>query len=402
MQRALKEKNLLGKILLNFNNIDGEFMKKITDLARDLLFRGFYLISCVYLPCQYYISYKFGELSYLTKSDYKIWMNSMKKMLKEYCWCGYNFRVNETIYAFSRVKIEVVKRTDVKEVKKDTPIVVLCVKNDLKRLQMLVEHYRMLGVHRFAFLDNNSTDGTYEWMLNQVDIDVYRTTEPYRTAIKEGWINRIVSYYGFNRWYILTDSDELLVYEGMEEKGLSDVIKYAEKNNLERFLGLTLDVYTIDGVFKKSDNIKEDYKWIDSDSYYKKDFLAGKEKIDRYVGGPRYRLMGSTITLSKYPLIFFSEGTISCSAHFQYPFEKARDVECNMGILHYKFIEGDLEEYKRRMQMTSGFSNNGYNYKQYVEAIEKDEIISFMYEGSVEFSSSEVLKNITDIKPLAL
>jgi len=360
------------------------------------------LISLVYLPCQYYISYKFGELKYLSKSDFKIWKNSMKKMLKEYCWCGYNFRVNETIYAFSKAKIEVVRKTDVDAISKDAPIVVLCVKNDLKRIQMLVQHYRALGVERFAFLDNNSTDGTYEWILKQPDVDVYRTVEPYRTAVKEGWINRIVSYYGYNRWYILTDSDELLVYTGMEEKGLSSVIEYAKKNSIERFLGITLDVYAKDGVFQKSNDIKRDYRWIDSDSYYIEDFYAGKVKINHYIGGPRYRLMGSVIPISKYPLIFFSEGTISCSAHYQYPFDKAKNIECTMGILHYKFIEGDLEEYKKRMSASSGFSNNGHHYKKYMDTIEKNEKMSFMYEGSIEFVDSTVLRNIGAIQKLPL
>lgn len=374
--------------------------EKLRTLIRGIIFKGYYLFAQVYMPCQYYIAYKFGELKYLSETDYKIWKDSMKKMLKEYCMCGYNFRVNETIYAFSKAKIEIVKKDN--KIPKNTPIVVLCVKNDLKRIQMLVEHYRTLGVEKFAFLDNNSTDGTFEWLLSQQDIDIYRTSEPYRTAVKEGWINRIVSHYGFNKWYILTDSDELLVYTGMEEKNLSCVIKYAEKNKIERFLGVTLDVYTKEGVFKTSNNIKEDYRWIDSDSYYIEDYYAANDKIDHYIGGPRYRTMGSTITISKYPLVFFSEGTVSCSAHYQYPFDKAKDIECTMGILHYKFIEGDLEEYKKRMNASSGFSNNGENYKKYIDAVEKNEKMSFMYDGSIEFTDSKVLRNITVIKELPL
>lgn len=81
---------------------------------------------------------------------------------------------------------------------------------------MLAGRYRRLGVKGFAFLDNGSDDGTFEWLPEQEDTDLYRCFEKYRTAVEEGWINRTASYYGFDSRLILTDSDELVVYEGME------------------------------------------------------------------------------------------------------------------------------------------------------------------------------------------
>ena len=120
--------------------------------------------------------------------------------LKEYCSAGYGFRIRHVIYAFANARIEVVRKTV--PCSEDNPIVVLCVKNDIRRIQMLVEHYRSLGVVKFAFLDNGSEDGTFEWLLEQPDIDLYRCLERYQTNVKEGWINRIISHYGFDRWFI--------------------------------------------------------------------------------------------------------------------------------------------------------------------------------------------------------
>jgi len=56
-------------------------------------------------------------------------------------------------------------------------------------------------------------------------------------------MNRVVSYYGFHRWYILTDSDELMVYKGMESHPLEDLVNYAERHGIKRIKGLTLDTY---------------------------------------------------------------------------------------------------------------------------------------------------------------
>ena len=64
--------------------------------------------------------------------------------LKEYCSAGYGFRIRHVIYAFANARIEVVRKTV--PCSEDNSIVVLCVKNDIRRIQMLVEHYRSLGV----------------------------------------------------------------------------------------------------------------------------------------------------------------------------------------------------------------------------------------------------------------
>lgn len=368
------------------------------NLYKRMLFNICYLFALVIIPIKYRRSYKDGELSYLSHDDYIIWKNAMLKMLKSYCLDGYNLRVHQIISTFSDAKIEIVRKSEVPEI--NIPIVVLCVKNDLQRLQMLVDHYRSLGVLRFAFLDNGSNDGTYEWCLKQNDIDLYRCLQQYKTLVKEGWINRIVSYYGFNRWYILTDSDELMVYKGMETHPLADLVRYAEKHGIKRIKGLTLDTYSDKKLFGHVDNIRNSYRWIDIDSYRSVETLRGNRIIKRMIGGPRYRLMGSSITLSKFPLVYFEPGMLSDSAHSQFP--HIGNCSCNVGILHYKFIDKDLEEYRNRASRKSGFSGSGKFYKQYLEYVSNNTNATFMYEGSREFTSSEVLDKIDKIDKIDL
>lgn len=371
---------------------------KIKSLVRHLLFWGYYICSMVAIPVVYNRSYNGGELSYLPREDFEVWKKSMLDMLKEYCSAGYNFRIRKVIYTFANAKIEVVRKT--KSCSKDKPIVVLSIKNDYKRIQMLVEYYRKLGIEKFAFMDNGSDDGTFEWLMEQKDIDLYRCFEPYQTAVKEGWINRVISYYGFDRWYIVTDSDELITYVGIEKYKISDVIEFAKKNRIERIKGLTIDMYSDGELFGESENIYKDYCWMDIDGYYERENRAGRTKFKTMFGGPRYRLMKSTITLSKYPLVYFEKGTISDSAHFQYPHDKLPDYKCYFGILHYKFIEKDLEVYKQRANKESGFSTGGLIYKQYLDYIEKTNGSNMKYPGSRKYTSSESIKDISLIKEI--
>lgn len=369
--------------------------KKVVSSVRKLLFAGYYIVSLMIVPIVYNRSFKHGELSYLSKNDFEIWKKSMLKMLKEYCVAGYNFRIRQVIYTFANSKVEVIRKTEVKT--ENIPIVVLCIKNDLRRIRILVEHYRALGVEKFAFMDNGSDDGTFEWLLKQPDIDLFRCFEHYQTAVKEGWINRIVSHYGFNRWYILTDSDELGTYIGMEQHSLRDVIKYAEQYGIKRFKGLTIDMYVDGQPFGNTDDIRGDYRFMDVDTYFEKEVTVGKYKYKAYLGGPRHRLMNSNITLSKFPLVYFEKGMVSDSAHVQFPHSLLSQYQCYIGILHYKFIDKDFEVYRKRAQTKSGFSTGGLMYKEYMNFIEKTEGINFVYKDSIEFNNSDSLKRISFI-----
>ena len=339
-----------------------------------------------------------GVLSYVSDEDYIVWKRAILRMFRGQCFRGYaGWRV--LVEAFCRADIEVVRKSEA-DPAENNPIVVLCVKNDLLRLQMLVEHYRGLGIRRFAFLDNGSSDGTFEWCMEQEDIDLYRCMEPYQTLVKEAWINRIVSYYGFNRWYILTDSDELMVYKGMENHPITDLVRYAEKQQLWRIRGLTLDMYTDGKVFSGSEDIRRDFRWIDTDSYRWADLKAGGMVIRSMVGGPRWRLMGSDASQSKFPLVFFSPGMVSETAHYQFPADKAGKCPHQVGILHYKFLSGDQKEYRSRMDTKRGF--RVAPYRKYFEYLDSHESVSFMYEGSVEFTDSGALDRVRGIEPIDL
>lgn len=370
-------------------------MKK---MLRRVVFSLYYFFYGRYYSLRFDKSYKTGELSYLSKDDYLVWKSSMLSMMKEYCSAGYNKKVKEILQAFCNSKFDIIRRR--LATAEHSPIVVLCVKDDLSRIQMLVHHYRSIGVQRFAILDNNSSDGTFEWLFEQQDIDLYRCASPYRTDIKEGWINRIISYYGFDRWYIITDSDELVVYEGMENHALDEVIMFAESNGIKRIKGLTLDTYSDAGLYRNSDNIRDDYCWIDSDSYFDEIQVAGKTQVVRYYGGPRYRVMGIHLPLEKHPLVYFEVGTVSDNAHYQYPHEVALSAPCHFGILHYKFIDKDLEEYRRRASSSSGYYARGEHYRQYLAAANGGEGLSFMYEGSVKYFDSSVLGSIPYVQPI--
>lgn len=283
---------------------------------------------------------------------------------------------------------------------KEDLILICVVKNDLERLKMFYEHYRKIGVNHFVIVDNNSDDGTREWLLQQTDSDIYLATDKFQSKRKYGWINKILSIYGFNRWYLYADSDELLVFNDIENHRIQDLIKYANDKNEKRVTTVMLDMYSDKSLFrqKSQKNIIDEYIYFDTNTYS----ISRNYKGLAIKGGPRKRVLKddenwSGPLLIKHPLFYFEEGDVFESAHYIFPFEKE---SFPVGaLLHYKFIETDLERYKK-IARDENFSNGSMEYKQYIKSYENNNHLTFMYEGSEKYIDSSSLKNIPFIEKI--
>ena len=377
--------------------------ERLKKLAKTLFYRAYFLYASVEIRCRYFYEHRYGQLQYLSKEDYKIWRRAMLDLMKENFLHDHGFTSRIVYQTFAKAKIETVRWSSPEGL--TTPIVALCVKNDRQRLQMLVEHYRTLGVERFAFVDNGSTDGTWEWMLEQPDIDLFRTEEQYNCFAKEGWLDRVVSHYGFYRWYVLTDSDELMTYLGMEEHPIRDLVACAEAAGVTRVKGLNMDMYSDHPLYSVSSekvDLRQTYCWMDSDSYVPTPRKVAGSTITAVVGGPRLRVMGIGCSVMKYPLVYFTPGTVTVDAHFQFPYTQIEASPLWIGILHYKFLDIDKKENERRAKLyqefSTGLNRSANYYSRYVEAATGN--VTFMYDGSVRFRSSQSLKEIPLIQPV--
>lgn len=377
--------------------------RTLKKIAQKIFYAVYYPYALITIRLLYKKEHAAGNLKYLSDTDFAIWKKSMLAVLKEHCCSNFGFGTRLVYETFAKAEIEVIRKREYNNT--HLPIVVLCVKNDLKRLQMLVSHYRNLGVERFAFIDNGSTDGTFEWMKAQDDIDVFRTVDQYNCLVKEGWLNRVISYYGFERWYILTDSDELFTYVGMEEHPLNELIEYAEKNGVKRFKGINIDMYADAALFSLDSSnldIEKTYCWMDSDSYVEAPRKIGNSIITAITGGPRQRTMNVPCSIMKYPLVYFEKGTVSANAHYQFPYDLIEKSPLIIGILHYKFLDSDKKEFERRTKFDTGLSagnaKTGVYYQQYVKVATENTGMSFMYDGSVKYENSESLRKIPLLK----
>ncbi|UQZ75702.1 hypothetical protein C2I17_14715 [Niallia circulans] len=322
----------------------------------------------------------------IIKEDIKIWEKAFKKFILA--------QPNEVNVAktFFTSEIKLIKKSSAKLGSGFNPILICVVKDDLYRIQQLYHHYRNLGVKNFAILDNGSTDGTFEFLMRQNDTDLFRVEAKYTTMNREAWVNRLIAYYGFNRWYINVDSDELLIFNECENKSIIDLINFFENNNITRARALMVDMYNEGRLFNSNviDDIYNEFCYFDLNTYYKEETTA---YFDEVRGGPRERLFGHNPLLTKYPVFKFMPGDIQGKSHYQFPYIKNKNSNCYLALLHYKFLPNDLLKYKNIAEQ-GNYHNGSIEYKKYIEVYNSQKSTTFYYNNSIRLTDSNSIYKI--------
>ncbi|WP_424832167.1 glycosyltransferase family 2 protein [Ruegeria sp.] len=145
-------------------------------------------------------------------------------------------------------------------------------RNEMTRLPWFFRHYRRLGIDHFLMVDNNSNDGTVEFLLDQPDVSLWQTGASYRAArFGVDWLTWLQMRYGHGQWTLTVDADELLVYAHHDTRSLHDLTKWLEDRNQQVFGALMLDMYPNGPVGEQSYDPDTDptdlLRWFDAAPY---------------------------------------------------------------------------------------------------------------------------------------
>ena len=253
---------------------------------------------------------------------------------------------------------------DFDSLEKNHTILICVVKDDLRRIKQFVKHYRTLKINHFVFLDNDSTDGTREFLCKQDDCDVYLCNTTYSSANRVAWLNKLIDMYGDNRWYVMVDSDEFIYYPEMEFKGINDLIAKAKQIRATRISGYLIDMYPNGELFELTDDdFLKQIKFFDKDSYYIHNTYVGVS----IKGGPRKRVLHVNNELAKCPIFTLNANEIVASAHYLLPRIKAKYNPLWMAIGHYKFLDDiDSKKVKEAVE-TEKYAGGSDDYKKYMK-----------------------------------
>lgn len=271
-----------------------------------------------------------------------------------------------------------------------SPIVISVVKNEFDRLYDFLRHYRAAGIERFVFIDNGSTDGTVEFLRAQPDVDLYARHGPFDWRLKQGWINKAISLYGFGRWYMYLDADEHLVFDGLGERTFRDLAELMEQRGILRVRGFLVDMYSDEPIlqsrYEAHAPLIEAYRFFDLNSYKEERY----REVISIKGGPRTRVFGRSEPkfkpeMTKYPLFKVNEGEFMANPHHIWPYHGNFSSGRFIAILHFKFLPGVMNKIRIAIE-EANYWDGSFEYKCYLNEIEKERDLKLVYDGTHEYT----------------
>lgn len=269
---------------------------------------------------------------------------------------------------------------------KPRDILVTCtMRNECVRLPYFLQYYRDLGVNHFLFVDNDSTDGTLEYLSGMRDVSVWTTKASYRkSTFGVDWVNWLNRKYAHGHWTLVVDPDEFFVYPFCDTRPIPALTDWLDNSSIRSFSAMLLDVYPKGPIgaqpYTPGQNPMEIAAWFDSGNYsIRKNPLYGNLWIQ---GGPRARVFFAdqpwqAPALNKIPLVkWHRKFTYVSSTHMLLPrglnqvYEEWGGEKASGILLHAKFLDtfgAKAEEELQRRQHYAGSAE----YRAYAETMGK-------------------------------
>lgn len=244
------------------------------------------------------------------------------------------------------LRIDQIKRSDI--------FVFSTQRNEGVRLPYFLKYYRDMGVNHFFFVDNDSTDGSLDYLAQQDDVSVWSTRASYRRArFGVDWLNWLQLKYGHGHWTLTVDPDELFLYPFCDTRPLRALTDWLDASSIKSFSAMLLDMYPKGRLdahpYQPGQNPIEVASWFDSGNYtIRKNKTYGNLWIQ---GGPRARAFFAdqpdrAPALNKIPLVKWDRRyAYSSSTHQLLPrglnqvYDEWGGEKASGILLHTKFLD---------------------------------------------------------------
>ncbi|WP_171098124.1 glycosyltransferase family 2 protein [Ruegeria sp. HKCCD7255] len=163
-------------------------------------------------------------------------------------------------------------RNAAKSIRPDDILLVCVVRNEKIRLPYFLDYYRRLGVDHFLFVDNDSTDGTAEFLTSQSDVSTWSTTASYRKSTYGiDWSNYLLRKYAHGHWVLTVDPDEFFVYPFCDSRPIRALTDWLQGTGVRSFGTMLIDMYPkgrIEDVpYREGQDPFEIAQWFDSGNH---------------------------------------------------------------------------------------------------------------------------------------
>lgn len=277
----------------------------------------------------------------------------------------------------------VVDRT--RAIAKDAVILLCTLRNERIRLPFFMSYYRDMGITHFLFVDNNSDDGSREYLADQPDVSIWTTKGSYKTShFGVDWLSHLQRRFCDGHWCLTVDVDEFFVYPFCETRPIRALTDWLDASAVRSFSAMMLDMYPKGPItaqpYHEGRNPFEIAQWFDSGNYtIHRNHGFGNLWIQ---GGPRARVFFAdkpvmAPALNKVPLVNWKRSyAYTSSTHMLLPrglnlvYDEKGGEKASGCLLHAKFL--DTFAVKAAEEMTRGqHYGASAEYKAYQEKLAK-------------------------------
>lgn len=278
--------------------------------------------------------------------------------------------------------------------------------NECVRIPYFLKYYRELGVNHFLFIDNNSKDGSLEYLSRFDDVSVFFTDQSYRRAhFGMDWVNWLLFCHARGKWALTVDIDEFLVYPYSDRRPLRALTDWLDASRIRYMPAQLLDLYPSKRLGDiRFDEMTDPFSILthfDLGNYAASEIPKFKDLWIQ--GGVRGRVFFSRAfdrapALNKTPLVRWKRGYIYTSSthqllprHLNYAHLRGEAEHiCGM-LLHTKFLPDLRAKVNDEYLMTQHYSR-AREYRSYDQA-GLDEL-EFMSEHSRRYLGWQQLEDL--------
>jgi hypothetical protein len=265
----------------------------------------------------------------------------------------------------------------------DAILVLSTLRNERVRLPYFLRYYRNLGVDHFLIVDNDSTDGSREYLAQQPDVSLWTTKASYkRSHFGVDWLTHLQRRHCHGHWCLTVDVDEFLIYPFCETRPLRALTDWLDASAIRSFSAMLLDMYPKGPVnaqpYHEGQDPFEIAQYFDSGNYaIRRNPWQGNLWIQ---GGPRARVFFSDApakapALNKTPLVKWHRSyAYESSTHMLLPrglnlvYDHGGGEKASGCLLHAKFLDTFSVKAAEEMERRQHYANSA-EYKAYAAGL---------------------------------
>ncbi|MCP4205872.1 MAG: glycosyltransferase family 2 protein [Shimia sp.] len=256
-------------------------------------------------------------------------------------------------------------------------------RNEHIRLPFFLDYYRNKGINHFLIVDNDSDDGSLEYLMEQPDVSVWHTRKSYKKS-KFGvdWLNWLQFRYGHNHWCLVVDPDEFFIYPFCDTRPIRALTDWLDASSIKSFSAMLLDMYPRGPITEQPYQSGQDPMdiacWFDAGNYtMTKNPQYGNLWIQ---GGPRSRVFFPdepelAPALNKIPLVKWNRRyCYASSTHMLLPrglnqvYDEWGGEKASGLLLHAKFLDTFTVKAEEELERNQHYSAS-VEYKAYAERL---------------------------------